>query len=101
LIDELRIRNGRYPPTKKLARLLYAHKNGLKAKEAMEEAVAQLQRMEKVQIVGFGASAIERIADKYRFQILLRSDKSTDLIRAIKHIKSPMMEIDMDPIEFT
>ncbi|MDD2265967.1 primosomal protein N' [Sulfuricurvum sp.] len=101
LIDELRIRNDRYPPTKKLARLLYAHKNGLKAKEAMEEAVVQLQRIDTVQIVGFGASAIERIADKYRFQILLRSDKSTDLIRAIKHVKSSMMEIDMDPIEFT
>jgi primosomal protein N' (replication factor Y) len=101
LIDELRIRDGRYPPTKKLARLLYAHKNGLKAKAAMEDAVAQLQRMDKIQIVGSGASAIERIADKYRFQILLRSDKSTDLIRAIKHVKSPLCEIDMDPIEFT
>ncbi|MGZ5208410.1 MAG: hypothetical protein ACXWB0_05260 [Sulfuricurvum sp.] len=44
---------------------------------------------------------IEKIADKYRFQILLRSDKSTDLIRAIKLIKTPLCEIDMDPIEFT
>ena len=43
---------------------------------------------------------IEKIADKYRFQILLRSDKSTDLIRAIKHVKSSLCEIDMDPIEF-
>ncbi|WP_295052327.1 primosomal protein N' [Sulfuricurvum sp.] len=101
LIDEMRIREGRYPPTKKLARLLYAHKNGMKAKEAMQEAIEQIERMGKVQIVGFGASPIEKIADKYRFQILLRSDKSTDLIRAIKHIKSPLCEIDMDPIEFT
>jgi primosomal protein N' (replication factor Y) len=101
LIDEMRIRSGRYPPTKKLARLLYAHKNGMKAKEAMADAVSQIEQMEKVQIVGFGASPIEKIADKYRFQILLRSDKSTDLIRAIKHIKSPLCEIDMDPIEFT
>ncbi|HEX5622917.1 MAG TPA: hypothetical protein VFX57_00625 [Sulfuricurvum sp.] len=44
---------------------------------------------------------MEKIADKYRFQILIRSDKSTELIRAIKSVKSPMMEIDMDPIEFT
>jgi primosomal protein N' (replication factor Y) len=101
LIDEMKIRAGRYPPTKKLARLLYAHKNGIKAKEAMEEAVRQIEQMQMVQIVGFGASPIEKIADKYRFQILLRSDKSTDLIRAIKHIKSPLCEIDMDPIEFT
>jgi primosomal protein N' (replication factor Y) len=101
LIDEMKIRQGRYPPTKKLARLLYAHKNGIKAKAAMEEAAAEIERMAKVQIVGFGASPIEKIADKYRFQILLRSDKSTDLIRAIKHVKSSLCEIDMDPIEFT
>lgn len=101
LIDEMRIRNTRYPPTKKLARLLYAHKNALKAKSAMEEAVREIEQMQKVQIVGYGTSPIEKIADKYRFQILLRSDKVTSLIRAIKHVKSPLCEIDMDPIEFT
>jgi primosomal protein N' (replication factor Y) len=101
LIDELRIRNGRYPPSKKLSRLLYAHKNGIKAKSEMERAVMQIEQMSNVQIVGYGASPIEKIADKYRFQILLRSDKSTDLIRTIKHVKSPLCEIDMDPIEFT
>lgn len=101
LIDELRIRDGRYPPSKKLSRLLYAHKNGIKAKSEMERALQQIEQMANVQIVGYGASPIEKIADKYRFQILLRSDKSTDLIRAIKHVKSPLCEIDMDPIEFT
>lgn len=101
LIDEMKIRADRYPPTKKLARLLYAHKNGMKAKGEMEQAVQQLEQIGQVQIVGFGASPIEKIADKYRFQILLRSDKSTDLIRAIKQVKSPLCEIDMDPIEFT
>ncbi|MDP2850969.1 MAG: primosomal protein N' [Sulfuricurvum sp.] len=101
LIDEMRIRSGRYPPSKKLSRLLYAHKNGMKAKGEMERALQQIEQMANVQIVGYGASPIEKIADKYRFQILLRSDKSTDLIRAIKHVKSPLCEIDMDPIEFT
>lgn len=101
LIDEMKIRGDRYPPTKKLARLLYAHKNGLKAKGEMEKAVEQLEQIGQVQIVGFGASPIEKIADKYRFQILLRSDKVTSLIRAIKQIRSPLCEIDMDPIEFT
>ncbi|MDD5716598.1 MAG: primosomal protein N' [Sulfuricurvum sp.] len=101
LKDEIAFRGERYPPAKKLARLLYSHKNGIKARNAMEEAVASIQRMSNVQIVGFGASPIEKIAEKYRFQILLRSDKSTDLIRAIKHVKSTLCEIDMDPIEFT
>ncbi|MFH0710514.1 MAG: primosomal protein N' [Pseudomonadota bacterium] len=101
LKDELKIREGRYPPHKKLARLLFAHKNGIKAKSEMEKVVEILKTVPTIEIVGFGASPIEKIADKYRFQILLRSDKSTELIRSIKFIKSPLCEIDMDPIEFT
>ncbi|MFZ3053999.1 MAG: primosomal protein N' [Sulfuricurvum sp.] len=101
LKDELKIREGRYPPHKKLARLLFAHKNGIKAKSEMEKVVEILKTLPTIEIVGFGASPIEKIADKYRFQILLRSDKSTELIRSIKFIKSPLCEIDMDPIEFT
>lgn len=101
LKEEREIRHGLYPPDKKLARLLYAHKNGIRAKIEMESAVEQLRTMAGIEIIGYGASVIERIADKYRFQILLRSDKSTDLIRAIKYVKTPLCEIDMDPIEFT
>ena len=101
LKDELKIREGRYPPHKKLARLLFAHKNGMKAKSEMDKVVEILKTIPTIEIVGFGASPIEKIADKYRFQILLRSDKSTELIRSIKFIKSPLCEIDMDPIEFT
>jgi primosomal protein N' (replication factor Y) (superfamily II helicase) len=101
LRDEMRLREARYPPTKKLARLLYAHKNGMKAKREMEEAAAVLQGISQIEIIGFGASPIEKIADKYRFAILLRSERSTDLIRAIRSVKSPLCEIDMDPIEFT
>jgi primosomal protein N' (replication factor Y) len=101
LREELSHRQGHYPPYTKLARLLFAHKNGTKARLAMDKAVEQLKQISTVEIVGHGASPIEKIADKYRFQILLRSFKSTDLIRAIKSVKSPLMEIDMDPIEFT
>jgi len=101
LREELLHRQGRYPPYTKLARLLFAHKNGTKAKAQMDTAVERLKNITSVEIVGCGASPIEKIADKYRFQILLRSLKSTDLIRAIKSVKSPLMEIDMDPIEFT
>ena len=101
LKDELTIRQGHYPPYKKLARLLFAHKNGIKAKGEMEKALEILKTLSIVEIIGAGTSPIERIADKYRFQILLRSEQSTDLIRAIKRVKTPLCEIDMDPIEFT
>jgi primosomal protein N' (replication factor Y) len=101
LKDELKIREGLYPPFRKLSRLMFAHKNATKAAVEMEGAVGILKTIPTIEVVGFGASPIEKIADKYRFSILLRSQKSTDLIRAIKLVKSPMMEIDMDPLEFT
>jgi primosomal protein N' (replication factor Y) len=101
LQSELRLREGKYPPQKKLARLLFSHANGLKVKAVMEEVSGRLSIIPTIEVVGFGASPIEKIGGKYRFQILLRSDKSTELIRAIKLVKTPMMEIDMDPIEFT
>jgi primosomal protein N' (replication factor Y) len=40
------------------------------------------------------------VANKYRFEILLRSDKSTDIIKAVKLCKVDLAEVDMDPIEF-
>ncbi|HEX5669954.1 MAG TPA: primosomal protein N' [Sulfuricurvum sp.] len=101
LSSELTLREGKYPPHKKLARLLFSHANGLKAKEVMEKAAMQLGGIPTIELVGYGTSPIEKIGGKYRFQILLRSDKTTELIRAIKSVKSPLCEIDMDPIEFT
>ncbi len=100
LKDELEFRRGVYPPFKKLCRVLFAHKNGLKAQNEMEEMVERLKDFSGVEVIGYGASAIEKIAEKYRFMILLRSSKSTDLIRALLTCKTPLAQIDMDPTEF-
>ena len=100
LEEEQTYREGLYPPYKKLARLLYSHKNGAKAKVAMEEMHQNLLRFSDIEIVGYGKCAIEKIANKYRFEILLRSDKSTALIKAISALKNDLCEVDMDPIEF-
>ncbi|OHD94942.1 MAG: primosomal protein N' [Sulfurimonas sp. GWF2_37_8] len=100
LEEEKRFRQGLYPPYKKLCRVLFAHKNGLKTQEQMFIMQEKLSHMSGIEIVGYGKCAIERMADKYRFEILLRSDKSTDLIRAINMCRVDLAEIDMDPIEF-
>ncbi|WP_297433116.1 primosomal protein N' [Sulfurimonas sp.] len=90
-----------YPPYKKLCRILFSDKNGAKARDAMGQMQERLTAFNKsVEIVGAGKCAIERVANKYRFEILLRADKSTDLIKAIKATKVSMAEIDMDPLEF-
>ena len=71
-----------------------------RAEEAMHKMVENLRQFQAVEIIGYGVSQIEKIANKYRYQILLRADKSTDLLQAIKASKVDLAEIDMDPIEF-
>lgn len=100
LEEEKQYRKELYPPYKKLCRVLFSHKNGLKAKDEMMQMYENLRKFSNIEVVGYGKCAIERVANKYRFEILLRSDKSTDLIKAISTCQTPMAEIDMDPIEF-
>ena len=100
LEDEKFFREGLYPPFKKLCRVLFAHKNGIKAQGEMQKMYESLLQMPNIEIVGYGKCSIEKVANKYRFEILLRSDKSTDLIKALRVTKVPLAEIDMDPIEF-
>ncbi|MEA3371381.1 MAG: primosomal protein N', partial [Campylobacterota bacterium] len=83
LEEEKEYRKELYPPYKKLCRVLFSHKNGAKAREEMEKMYDSLTAFSSVEIVGYGKCAIERVANKWRFEILLRSDKSTDLIQAI------------------
>jgi primosomal protein N' (replication factor Y) len=100
LESEKEFRKELYPPYKKLCRVLFSHKNGAKAQDEMRKMQDALAAFDTVEIVGAGKCAIERVANKYRFEILLRSDKSTELIRAVKFTKTPLAEVDMDPLEF-
>ncbi|WP_415396773.1 primosomal protein N' [Sulfurimonas sp. CS5] len=100
LEEEKTYRQDLYPPYKKLCRILFSHKNGAKAQEQMRKMQGLLSREANIEVVGSGKCAVERIANKYRFEILLRSDKSTDLIKAISRCKVDLAEVDMDPIEF-
>lgn len=100
LEDEKEYRKELYPPYKKLCRVLFSHKNGIKAQDEMNEMLGCLQKNSTLNVVGFGKCAIERVSDKYRFEILLRADKSTDIIKAISTCRVNLAEVDMDPIEF-
>lgn len=100
LEEEKFYREGLYPPFKKLARILFSHANGIKANDAMMQMRANLLACENIEIVGFGKCGVERVANKYRFEILLRSDRSSDLLRAIRSSMVDLAEVDIDPIEF-
>ena len=66
----------------------------------MQEMVKKLRQFEYIEMVGYGPSQIEKIANKFRFQILLRANRSVDLIKALQQSRGDLAEIDMDPIEF-
>ncbi len=97
LKEELLFRKDHYPPFVRMAQLLFAHKNEDKAKEAMEEVLACLQRHDVI-IVGYGKNAIERIAGKWRYHILLKSPRVKKLLQAIYACKNGLCEVDVDPV---
>jgi len=101
LEDEKKFRQGLYPPYTKLARIMFAHKYANKAEESMQEMLERLRLQDNIEIVGYGVSQIEKIASKYRYQILLRASKTTDLLKAIKQSKNALAEVDIDPVEFS
>ncbi len=100
LQDEKEYRVGLYPPYKKLCRVLFSHKNEQKAKQQMQQMQQNLQQFSEVEVVGAGACAIAKVANKFRFEILLRSNKTTEILKALYATKTPLAEIDIDPVEF-
>jgi primosomal protein N' (replication factor Y) len=101
LEDEKEFRKDLYPPYKRLCRLLFSHKKSQKAQDAMREMQVALLQFQNIEIVGAKACAIERVAGKYRYEILLRAERSTEIIKAIRATKVALVEVDMDPIDFT
>ncbi len=101
LKDEMSFVEDMYPPFVSLARILISHVKEAKASKTTLDTVTKLKAFEGVEIVGHGKAPIERIANKYRFNILLRCDKRSVLLKALHVINSPLIEIDMDPVEFS
>ncbi len=100
LREELNLRRGLYPPFMRLAQLLFAHKDRKRAQAAMEEVRRCLEGCSDIEIVGSGPAAIEKIAGKFRYHILLRSASAKRLLQAIYACKNDLTEVDMDPVSF-
>jgi primosomal protein N' (replication factor Y) len=102
LRDELAfLKAGRYPPFAHLARILIAHKDESKASKITLDTVTALKVFDAIEIVGHGKAPVERIANKYRFTILLRSEQRTPLLKALHAVDRREIEVDMDPVEFS
>ena len=100
--EELEFREGFYPPELNLARLLIANKDYNIANDITDKTVNILKQLKNIELVGAGLAPIERIANKWRFSILLRSQSKKYLLEAL-HIfmNDRNIEIDMDPTEFS
>ena len=101
LKDELPYRQGLYPPYKKLMKFLISHKNKYKAKETLDKLQLTLENVNDVEVIGFGEAPINKIANKFRFQVLLRSTSAKALLELAQRCKIANVEIDIDPVSFS
>ena len=98
LKSELEFRKELYPPFLKMAKVTFSHTNGLKIKEEMDFYVQLLKANKDIEVVGFGQSPIFKMANKYRYEIILRSLNVKALLNALHSIQTPNASIDMDTI---
>jgi primosomal protein N' (replication factor Y) len=101
LQDELSFREGLYPPFKRLMKLMIAHKDRQKALAVLEKLQTCLSSVHDVEVVGFGEAPIARIAGKFRFQVLLRSDSARALLQVAKRCRLKEVEVEIDPVQFS
>ena len=96
LEEELEFREDLYPPYVKMARILFAHANGLKVKDELDKYVNILKQNNSIEVVGFGQCAIFKLANKYRYEVIIRSKSIKAILTALHGINSTMATIDMD-----
>ena len=98
LKSELEFRKDLYPPFVKLARVVLSSTNGLKIKEELNEIVKDLKNNKDIEVVGFGECAIFKIANKYRYEVIIRSKEVKAILNALHYLKSTNISLDMDTI---
>ncbi len=92
-----------YPPSIRLARLVYAHTNREKAQQAAEDFAAVLRDalraagLPETDLIGPAPAFFARVRGRYRWQILLRSVSPADFLREID-IPAGWL-VDIDPVE--
>jgi len=99
--DEMRYRKEIYPPNIKLLKILVSHKKDEKANEIISKVEKITHRFPKLEVVGYGRAGIEKIANKYRYNMLLRSNDIKELLKFAHTCKKLQVEIDIDPLSFS
>ncbi len=101
LVDEMQYRKEIYPPFIKLLKILISHKKDEKANQIINEVEKLTHNFPKLEVVGYGRAGIEKIANKYRYNMLLRSNDTQELLKFAHACKKFPVEIDIDPLSFS
>lgn len=100
--DELEFRKmAFYPPYSRMARVIIENRDATKAKNLTNLLSKKLREFDRVEIVGEGKTPIEKIANKYRYHIILKSHSQKELLQALHSISMAGVKIDMDAIDFS
>ncbi|WP_104696889.1 MULTISPECIES: primosomal protein N' [unclassified Helicobacter] len=99
---ELENRMDYYPPFVKLILLHFEDKKETIAQQNMQEILSKLSSS-FFEIVGYGKSGIEKVANIYRYHILIRTNQPIKTIKFLQHLfeKYKNFEIDVDPIDLS
>jgi primosomal protein N' (replication factor Y) len=95
--EELKFRKEfQYPPFSKIARIEFSDKDRDKAYQKMLEVKECLER-EQLEILGFGEAPISKIANRYRYQIVI---KGVAIHKQIWRCIDNSVKVDMDALNF-
>jgi len=107
LNEELKCRQVlNYPPYARWVRIVFSSANAARANEAAGKMADTLRKMPGIQLVGPMPCAIERLASRYRFELLLRDEARKHLPWMISPILKRMTppvgvrrKVDVDPVD--
>lgn len=99
--DELPFREELYPPYKRLLRILISSSKPELAEEKMQNIQNFAKSFPDLELIAYGKAQLKRIANKYRFEILLRADSPKTLINFASSLDDKTLQIDIDPLNFS
>ncbi|MEA3316086.1 MAG: primosomal protein N' [Campylobacterota bacterium] len=99
LDSELSQRKDIYPPFVRMARVVFSHNNSQIAQKEMYQYILFLKKHKKeIDVIGFGECSISKIANKYRYELLIKSKNVSKLLTVLHSIKTANATIDMDTL---
>ena len=96
-----------FPPFSRMVNIVFHSRNATAARTCANDFAKQLRTVSgDTAVYGANECPIEKIRESYRFQVLLRSKKASDMLGALSTVVSAFrlpynvaMDIDVDPVD--